>query len=330
MQRLNARLPGLSVHMNQVHKETLNQVENALPNRSGLDVEIFGMEGIPQEILEQHRTRIVQNFYQAQEDRRIATGNPQPGQAKPPRKKIKIETAEELKKRVAEHRAKLAAARAAGASGSPVAGAPSSASPGAFVRFPGLFVFLLPWDAPPIVCLFTVLTFFFFTCSRTIHLTLPLRRPMAPPHLPTSSRRTRQADTPGTRRQRRSPRDRRAAPSRLRAYHSVRTKTRQEQERHQQAGLWATRLTSSSVWRNRESSRRANPGRGPRERRRRRRQVRARRRRSRRRAAGWCTPTTTSVPRSGSRSYRGTGGHRPCHSLLRRQVGTVEVEGFVG
>ncbi|KAF3359058.1 hypothetical protein VdG1_02620 [Verticillium dahliae VDG1] len=97
---------GLSVHLNQVHKETLDHVENALPNRQGLDVEIFGMEGIPADILDQHRNRIIQNFYQAQEDRRVATGNPLPGQAKPPKKKLKMETPEELKARLADHRAK--------------------------------------------------------------------------------------------------------------------------------------------------------------------------------------------------------------------------------
>ncbi|KAJ6781428.1 hypothetical protein PWT90_09982 [Aphanocladium album] len=97
---------GLSVHMNQVHKETVSQVENALPNRQGLDVEIFGMEGVPQDILEQHRTRIIQNFYQAQESRRLATGNPLPGQSlNNARKKIKYETAEELLRRLAEWRA---------------------------------------------------------------------------------------------------------------------------------------------------------------------------------------------------------------------------------
>jgi len=118
--------------MNQVHKETLTQVENALPNRQGLDVEIFGMEGIPQDILEQHRNRIIQTFYQEQEDRRIATGNPTPGQSGKPQKKIKIETAEELKKRLAEWRAKRAAEKAAGTSGSPSNGA-ASAAPGAYV-----------------------------------------------------------------------------------------------------------------------------------------------------------------------------------------------------
>lgn len=93
--------------MNQVHKETLTQVENALPNRQGLDVEIFGMEGMPADILEQHRNRIIQTFYQAQENRRIATGNPLPGQGSGghARKKIHFETDEELLKRFAEWRA---------------------------------------------------------------------------------------------------------------------------------------------------------------------------------------------------------------------------------
>ncbi|RSM00398.1 hypothetical protein CEP52_009123 [Fusarium oligoseptatum] len=98
---------GLSVHMNQVHKESLSQVENALPNRQGLEVEIFGMEGIPQDILDQHRNRILQNFQQAQKDRQIATGNPLPGQVmNNPRKKLKIESASELKKRLEEFRAR--------------------------------------------------------------------------------------------------------------------------------------------------------------------------------------------------------------------------------
>lgn len=119
--------------MNQVHKETLSQVENALPNRSGLDVEIFGMEGIPQEALEQHRNRIIQNFYQEQEDRRAATGNPLPGgqAAGIPRKKIKYETAEELKARLAEWRKR----RAAGETGPAAAPAPAPAG-GAHVCCP--------------------------------------------------------------------------------------------------------------------------------------------------------------------------------------------------
>ena len=131
--------------MNQVHKESLSQVENALPNRQGLDVEIFGMEGIPEEIVQQHNQRIIQNFYQAQADRHAATGNPPPGQnPKRPPKKIKIESPEEIKQRLPNHRTRLAAQKAAG--GGPVptppqAGLPDgrspsqTQSPGAFVRF---------------------------------------------------------------------------------------------------------------------------------------------------------------------------------------------------
>lgn len=74
------------------------------------------MEGIPQDVLDQHRNRIIQNFYQAQEDRRIATGNPPPGQSKNPRKKIKIETREELLKRFAEFRLRKEAGPAASGS----------------------------------------------------------------------------------------------------------------------------------------------------------------------------------------------------------------------
>lgn len=97
---------GLSVHMNQVHKESLEHVENALSNRQGLDYEIFGMEGMPSEIFETHQQRLSQNYYEAQEKRRIVTGNPLPGQARQPsaKKKITIETEEELKRRLAEWR----------------------------------------------------------------------------------------------------------------------------------------------------------------------------------------------------------------------------------
>lgn len=124
--------------MNQVHKENLSQVENALPNRQGLEVEIFGMEGIPQDILDQHRNRIIQNFYQAQEDRRLATGNPLPGQAlKNSRKKIKIESAEELKKRLEEFRAQKKAAPASGGEVVP----PQNGSPGSFVSIPSHWYF---------------------------------------------------------------------------------------------------------------------------------------------------------------------------------------------
>ncbi|RYO98373.1 hypothetical protein DL764_007100 [Monosporascus ibericus] len=132
---------GLSVHMNQVHKESLSYVENALPNRQGLDVEIFGMEGIPEDIVQQHNQRIIQNFYQAQADRYAATGNPPPGQnPKRPPKKIKIESADEIKQRLAEHRARVAAQKAAnGGSANPTPpGIPDGRSPSQ-TQSPGAF-----------------------------------------------------------------------------------------------------------------------------------------------------------------------------------------------
>jgi hypothetical protein len=91
--------------MNQVHKESLDKVENALPNRNGLDIEIFGMEGIPEDVIGQHTQRIIQSYYQEQAERFAATGNPPPGQAgngQPAKKRFKVETPEEVKARFTE------------------------------------------------------------------------------------------------------------------------------------------------------------------------------------------------------------------------------------
>ena len=103
--------------MSQVHKEQLDKIENALPNRSGADLEIFAMEGIPEDVLQAHNQRVTQDYYAAEAEHRAVTGNPaggpgQPGQAAPVTKKPKIESAEELKKRLAEHKAKKAAQQA--------------------------------------------------------------------------------------------------------------------------------------------------------------------------------------------------------------------------
>lgn len=118
---------GLAVHMNQVHKETLDRVENAIDGRDGLDIEIFGMEGVPEDLLNQHRAKIITDFYSAQEERRAATGNP-PAGTQGPAKKLKMETPEELKKRLAEHKARRAMQKA----NADVASPAQTASPGAF------------------------------------------------------------------------------------------------------------------------------------------------------------------------------------------------------
>jgi hypothetical protein len=119
--------------MNQVHKETLTLVENSLPNRQGLEVEIFGMEGIPEDVAQAHNQRIITGFYQAEAERRAATGNPAPGGAQGggQTKKPKFESPADLKKRLAEHKARKAEQAAAGSSGgnTPMEGLNNSGSP---------------------------------------------------------------------------------------------------------------------------------------------------------------------------------------------------------
>ncbi|KAI4148361.1 MAG: hypothetical protein LQ340_005118 [Diploschistes diacapsis] len=100
--------------MTQVHKESLGAIENALPNRAGLEVEIFGMEGIPDDVTQSHNQRVIAQFSQAEADRRAATGNTAPGSSSAnPAKKAKLESPSDLKKRLAEHKAKKAEEAAA-------------------------------------------------------------------------------------------------------------------------------------------------------------------------------------------------------------------------
>lgn len=131
--------PGLSVHMSQVHKEQLSGVDNALPNRSSLDVEIFGMEGVPEDIIQGHHQRVATQFQQAEAERQAVTGNPPAGTGtgEPSSKKPKVESVSEMKKRLAEHRAKRAEANGSSAEGTPVGGTPvaASAGVGGFVSF---------------------------------------------------------------------------------------------------------------------------------------------------------------------------------------------------
>lgn len=119
--------------MTQVHKETLTTIEHALPNRSNLDVEIFGMEGIPDDVVSSHNQRVLSQFAQAEAERRAATGNPGPGGALGgATKKPKVEDTSDLKKRLAEHKAKKTAEQAGGISsgdGTPVDGAHGSPGP---------------------------------------------------------------------------------------------------------------------------------------------------------------------------------------------------------
>ncbi|KAF2032864.1 hypothetical protein EK21DRAFT_59842 [Setomelanomma holmii] len=100
---------GLSVHMNQVHKENLTHVENANPGRQGLEIEIFGMEGVPAEIIDQHNQQVTQAHFAEEQERARITGNPIRGLytngTAPPNKRAKVtETLEEIEQRADKYR----------------------------------------------------------------------------------------------------------------------------------------------------------------------------------------------------------------------------------
>ncbi|XP_060579965.1 BUB3-interacting and GLEBS motif-containing protein ZNF207-like isoform X1 [Ruditapes philippinarum] len=46
--------PGLSIHCMQVHKEKVDKVPNSVPGRHNIEIEIYGMEGIPDDDLREH------------------------------------------------------------------------------------------------------------------------------------------------------------------------------------------------------------------------------------------------------------------------------------
>lgn len=84
------------------------------------------------------RAGIITGFYQAEAERRAATGNPGPGgNAQGGPKKPKFESPADIKKRLAEHKARKAELAANGGSGgnTPLAETPID-SPGAFVSRP--------------------------------------------------------------------------------------------------------------------------------------------------------------------------------------------------
>jgi hypothetical protein len=105
---------GLSVHLQQVHKETLTKVENAIEGREGVDPEIFGMCGVPEDLVNDHKQRIMNEYFKMEAERRARTGNPPPGTAtgEPKAKKAKHETPEEIKARAELYKAQRRAQKA--------------------------------------------------------------------------------------------------------------------------------------------------------------------------------------------------------------------------
>ena len=123
--------------MNQVHKENITAVENALPNRANPDIEIFGMEGIPEEVINAHNQRVLSQVQQAEAERRAVTGNPGVGGIGGGGiKKPKFESPADLKKRLAEHKAKMSEQGLGGSNGgvTPISAGPGAHSPGMIVN----------------------------------------------------------------------------------------------------------------------------------------------------------------------------------------------------
>nr|XP_057925399.1 BUB3-interacting and GLEBS motif-containing protein ZNF207b isoform X1 [Doryrhamphus excisus]XP_057925400.1 BUB3-interacting and GLEBS motif-containing protein ZNF207b isoform X1 [Doryrhamphus excisus]XP_057925402.1 BUB3-interacting and GLEBS motif-containing protein ZNF207b isoform X1 [Doryrhamphus excisus] len=52
--------PGLAIHCMQVHKETIDSVPNAIPGRTDIELEIYGMEGIPEKDMQERRRTLAQ------------------------------------------------------------------------------------------------------------------------------------------------------------------------------------------------------------------------------------------------------------------------------
>jgi hypothetical protein len=93
--------------MEQVHKETLEQVENALPGRESIDLEIFGTEGIPETEVAAHKQRIMAEFAQQDADRRAASGQSN-GPKKPKIDISKELDPEEIKRKLEAHKKAMA------------------------------------------------------------------------------------------------------------------------------------------------------------------------------------------------------------------------------
>lgn len=52
----------------QVHKEAIDKVPNSLPNRSSIEIEIYGMEGIPAQDLKDHEKQKNGNKSESEDD----------------------------------------------------------------------------------------------------------------------------------------------------------------------------------------------------------------------------------------------------------------------
>lgn len=68
----------------QVHKEAIDKVPNSLPNRSNIEIEIYGMEGIPAQDLKDHEKQKNGNKSESDDDEPSAKKNKMEPTAMPP------------------------------------------------------------------------------------------------------------------------------------------------------------------------------------------------------------------------------------------------------
>jgi hypothetical protein len=96
------------------------------------------MEGVPDDVVQSHNQRVIAQFQQAEAERQAVTGNPPSGAGSggQPAKRPKLGDVSDLKKRLAEHKAKKAEIAAGGSSGeaTPV-GAGQTQAPAGYVSF---------------------------------------------------------------------------------------------------------------------------------------------------------------------------------------------------
>ncbi|KAI8991671.1 hypothetical protein BDF20DRAFT_812126 [Mycotypha africana] len=110
---------GMVVHCQQVHKIEINKVPNALPGRDSLDIEIFGMEGIPEEDMIAHEAKIAGGGGGGQAKKSKSSGSGQYGEL----------TIEQIQQQLAAKKAEAAT------SASPVAAVASPAPTTAYAPF---------------------------------------------------------------------------------------------------------------------------------------------------------------------------------------------------
>lgn len=109
---------GLKVHMANVHKENITRIENALPGRESMDIEIFGQCGVPEELLAKREAEIREEYARVQAECRARTGNPIKGSkeayemAERAKKKPKIDDEDQKAARRAEVQRRLQALKA--------------------------------------------------------------------------------------------------------------------------------------------------------------------------------------------------------------------------